>query len=133
MPSDIFLGYIAMKGFRFSKHIPGQQKSPFEKLLDIFLQLLPYTSGDVPETLSWMNELDKEYKLTNDNYGMGDFIQDLKDKGYLKDDETLNGQFKLTGKTEQLIRKKSLEVIFGKLRKSNRGSHRTNHRGSGHQ
>ena len=38
-----------------------------------------------------MNELDKQYNLTNDQYGMGDFIEDLKRKGYLADDENNPG------------------------------------------
>ena len=70
-----------MKGFHFTKYDPSAEgKSKFEQLLDVFLQLLTYTNGDVSEALSWMNQLDKEYEMTNDEYGMGDFIEDLKDK-----------------------------------------------------
>ena len=55
-----------MHGFNFSKYDPNQNgKSSFEKLLDAFMQLLTYTSGDVAEALSWLTELDKEYDLTN--------------------------------------------------------------------
>ena len=50
------------------------------------MQLLTYTNGDVAEALQWLNQLDKEYQLTDDEYGMGDFIEDLKDKGYIYDD-----------------------------------------------
>ena len=60
-------------------------KTKFEQLLDLFMQLLTYTSGDVNEALQWMNELDKKYQLTDDEYGMGDFIEDLKEKGYIKE------------------------------------------------
>src|ERR1039457_7424129 len=110
-----------MLGHNFSKYDPNQNsKSSFEKLLDIFMQLLTYTSGDVAEALSWLTELDKEYKLTDDDYGMGDFIEDLKDKGYI-DENRRNGTLKITAKSEQGIRKRSLEEIFGKLdRKSTR-------------
>jgi len=120
-----------MLGYRFSKYIPDKsiQKGSFEGLLSIFLQLLTITSGDVSETLSWMNELDRQHGITTDDYGMGDFIEDLKKKGYLKEDE--DGQFSVTGKSEQSIRKKALEEIFGKLRKSKKGDHRTNHSGQG--
>ena len=45
------------------------------------MQLLTYTSGDVGEALQWLNELDRQFELTNPDYGMGDFIDDLKDKG----------------------------------------------------
>ena len=64
-----------MKGFHFTKFDPDEGgKSKFQQLLDLFMQLLTYTSGDVGEAMQWMNELDKQYKLTNDEYGMGDFI-----------------------------------------------------------
>ena len=70
-----------MIGFHFTKYDPNEQgKSKFDQLLDIFMQLLTYTNGDVGEALQWMNQLDKEYELTDEEYGMGDFIEDLKDK-----------------------------------------------------
>ena len=50
------------------------------------MQLLTYTSGDVGEAMQWLNELDKEYELTDDEYGMGDFIDELKEKGYITED-----------------------------------------------
>ena len=115
-----------MRGFNFSKYNPNENsKSPFEKLLDLFLQLLTYTNGDFNEAMQWLNELDKEYKLTTPDYGIGDFLEDLKQKGYI-DDAKQNGEIKITPKTEQSIRKKSLEEIFGKLKKSKQGNHQTN-------
>lgn len=122
----------SMTGFRFSKFSGAPNQSPFQRLLDLFLQILPYTSGDISEALSWMNELDKEHQLTDDSYGMGDFIEDLYKQGYIKENEEQT-RFKLTGKTEQLIRKKSLEVIFGKIKKSQKGNHRSVHRGQGEE
>src|SRR5205085_8861021 len=120
-----------MLGYHFTKYDPSQSgKSSFEKLLDAFMQLLTYTSGDVAEALSWLTELDKEYNLTNDEYGMGDFIEDLKDKGYI-DENRQNGEIKITPKTEQGIRKKSLEEIFGKLKKTKQGNHNTFKPGNG--
>lgn len=122
-----------MLGYRFSQHIPaGDDRSPFEKLLELFLELLVYTSGDVAEALSWMNELDKEYDLTTPDYGMGDFIADLKKNGYIEDDEKQpGGGFNITAKTERSIRQSSLEEIFGKLKKAGKGDHRTNFSGLG--
>jgi uncharacterized protein with von Willebrand factor type A (vWA) domain len=114
-----------MKGFFFSKFDPNQQgKSKFEQLLDMFMQLLTYTSGDVAEALQWLNELDKEYGFTGEEYGMGDFIEDLKNKGYI-DENKQSGEIKITPKTEQGIRKRSLEEIFGKLKKTKKGDHNT--------
>lgn len=120
-----------MLGHNFSKYDPSQNgKSSFDKLLDAFMQLLNYTSGDVAEALSWLTELDKEYDLTNEEYGIGDFIEDLKEKGYI-DDNKQTGEIKITPKTEQGIRKKSLEEIFGKLKKTKQGNHNTFKPGGG--
>jgi Ca-activated chloride channel homolog len=96
----------------------------------MFMQLLTYTNGDLSEALSWMNELDKKFELTDDEYGMGDFIEDLKDKGYITDDNQL-GEIKITPKTEQGIRKRSLEEIFGKLKKTKQGDHHSYKPGQG--
>ena len=120
-----------MRFHNFSKYDPSQNsKTSFEKLLDIMMQLLTYTSGDVGEALSWLTELDKEYQLTNDEYGLGDFIEDLKTKGYI-DENKQKGEIKITPKTEQGIRKRSLEEIFGKLKKTKSGNHQTFKPGNG--
>ncbi|MGL4596146.1 MAG: vWA domain-containing protein [Bacteroidia bacterium] len=120
-----------MSGFRFSKHQPKDEQSPFERLFNIFRELLTHTSGDVNEALSWLNELDREYKLTDKNYGMGDFIEDLKRRGYLQEN-TQTGTFVPTDKMEQSIRQASLEQIFGKLKKTrSRGQHKTPFSGKG--
>ncbi|HEU5364898.1 MAG TPA: VWA domain-containing protein [Hanamia sp.] len=120
-----------MRLHHFSKYDPNENnKTPFQNLLDIFMQLLTYTSGDVGEALSWLTELDKQYELTNNEYGMGDFIDELKDKGYI-DENNQKGEIKITPKTEQGIRKRSLEEIFGKLKKSKTGNHQTFKPGNG--
>jgi len=121
-----------MRSYRFSKFDPSQLKgSVFDKLLNLFKELLLYTSGDVAEALDWLTQLDNEYNLTNDGYGMGDFIEDLKDKGYIKADDGNKGSVKITSKMEQVIRQKSLEEIFGKLKRSRRGEHKTKYSGQG--
>src|ERR671933_2657609 len=105
-----------MRGFNFSKYDPnanGQTK--FEQLLNLFMQLLTYTNGDVAEALQWLNQLDRQYELTNEEYGMGDFIDELKEKGYITEDNE-RGEIKITPKTEQGISKRSLQEIFGKLK-----------------
>lgn len=120
-----------MIGFHFTGYDPNEQdKSKFDQLLDIFMQLLSFTNGDVGETLQWMNQLDKEYQLSDKDYGMGDFIDDLKDKGYI-DENNQTGEIKITPKTEQGIRKRSLEEIFGKLKKTKQGNHITYKPGQG--
>src|SRR5215203_1307188 len=120
-----------MRGFHFTKFDPNENgKSKFDQLLDLFMQLLTYTSGDVSEALDWMNQLDRQYEMTNEEYGMGDFIEELKDKGYITDNEEKT-EIKITPKTEQGIRKKSLEEIFGKLKKTRQGDHQTYKPGQG--
>src|ERR1700744_5723919 len=120
-----------MRGFGFSKFKPNDiPRGGFDELLKLFLELLNYTSGDAGEALAWMNELDKQYNITNDDYGMGDFIDELKQKGYLDNDQQ-NGGFRITAKAEQSIRQSALEEIFGKLKKSGKGNHRSPQSGAG--
>lgn len=119
-----------MRGYLFSKYTPNElPKGGFDELLKLFMELLNYTAGDANEALDWMNQLDNKYEITNDQYGMGDFIDDLKSRGYLGDNP--NGGFNITPKTEQSIRKSALEEIFGQLKKTGRGSHETNFSGQG--
>jgi Ca-activated chloride channel family protein len=121
-----------MIGYHFTHFDPNDKegKTIFDQLLDIFLQLVTYTSGDVSEALNWLTQLDKEYGLTNKEYGLGDFIDELKEKGYL-DENKPEGTIKITAKSEQTIRKRSLEDIFGKLKKSKQGNHQTFKPGNG--
>jgi uncharacterized protein with von Willebrand factor type A (vWA) domain len=120
-----------MLGHRFIKFNPHENaKSKFDELLNLFMQLLTHTSGDVAEALQWLNELDKKYELTSDDYGIGDFVDDLKEKGYI-DENPIDGTIAITAKTEQGIRKSSLEEIFGKLKKTKQGNHNTFKPGGG--
>jgi Ca-activated chloride channel homolog len=121
-----------MSGYRFSKYKPPalNEGGNFENLFKIFMQLLLITSGDAAEALQWLSEVDKQYKLTDDKYGIGDFIEDLKNKGYLSENPQ-NGELIVNAKAEQQLRKSALEEIFGKLKKSGKGEHRTNYSGRG--
>jgi len=90
-----------------------------------------HTSGDVSEALAWLTELDKEYGLTDEEYGMADFIQDLIDKGYIQQRDPSNPNFVPSAKMEIALRQKALEDIFGQLKKSKRGNHDTKFGGRG--
>ncbi len=118
-------------GIKFSKHQP-KSTSVFDQLLEIFKELITHTSGDVDEAIDWLKALDKEYQLTTPEYTLEDFIEDLKKKGYLREEiQTPGGSgLKITNKTEQAIRKRALEQIFGKLKKSKEGNHKTKHKGA---
>lgn len=120
-----------MSGFRFTEYNGEDGKTPFDKLFDIFMELLTHTSGDVDEAIDWLKELDEEYNLSDDSYTIDDFIADLKRKGFLQDQTDGPGGMAMTSKTEQVIRQRSLDQIFGKLKKTKSGNHKTNTVGRG--
>jgi uncharacterized protein with von Willebrand factor type A (vWA) domain len=122
-----------MIGFHYSQY-SGKDKTVFEKLFGIFKELLLHTSGDVDEALDWLKELDEEYHITTSEYTMEDFIEDLKKKGYIReeiDDPDSGGGLSMTAKTERTLRSSALEQIFGKLKRSASGNHSTKHSGNG--
>ena len=119
-------------GYRFSNYIPKPEgETPFDRLFKIFQELLLHTSGDVQEALSWLTELDKQYKLTTNEYGIGNFVQDLIDKGFIQPQNDQPGGFGLAAKMEIGLRQKALEDIFGTLKKSKSGNHNTRITGKG--
>lgn len=119
-------------GYVFSPYEAPEQ-TPFDKLFEVFSELITHTSGDVDEALEWLDVLDKEYSLTTDEYTMEDFIEDLKKKGYLREEiqPEGNGQLSITAKTERVLRKNAMDQIFGKIRKSGSGSHKSKKSGQG--
>ena len=119
-------------GYVFTPYEAPEQ-TPFDKLFDIFSELITHTSGDVDEALDWLNVLDKEYSLTSDDYTMDDFIEDLKKKGYLREEIEPDGkgQLSITAKTERVLRKNALDQIFGKIKKSGAGNHKSKKSGQG--
>ena len=121
---------FTQSGFKFESY-NEEKSSPFERLFEIFKELITYTSGDFDEAIDWLKALDKEYQLTTETYTIQDFIDDLIKKGYLREAISPKGDQKLeiTDKTEQAIRKKALEQIFGKLKKSASGQHETKSKG----
>ena len=122
-----------MLGYRFSEFVPqkDEAKSKFDELMNIFQQLLLITSGDVGQAMSWMSQLDRQHSLTNDQYGIGDFFDDLKAKGYITE-ENEEGRLIMTPKSERSIRKSALDEIFGKMKRSKTGgNHHTPYSGAG--
>ncbi|MFV8369882.1 vWA domain-containing protein [Flavobacterium sp. LB2R40] len=120
------------KGFYF-KQYEAPFQSPFDKLFGIFKELITHTSGDFDEAIDWLRELDKEYKLTDEHYSIDDFIEDLKKKGYIRDELKEDGTsgIGITAKTERAIRQQALDNIFGNLKRSGSGNHKTKHSGNG--
>jgi len=121
-----------MQGDLFTRYIPLLQGggTAFDQLLRLFQQLLMLTAGNAGEALEWLTELDQRYKLSNENYGIGDFIRELEEKGFLQRQQGDPSVLNPTAKMDRSIRQQSLEDIFGKLKKTNRGNHRTKFSGS---
>ena len=120
------------KGFVF-KTYKAPFQTPFDKLFDIFKELITHTSGDFDEAISWLSELDKEYSLTTSEYTIDDFIEDLKKKGYIREEILPNGNKgnAVTAKTERAIRQSALEQIFGNIKRSGSGNHKSKGLGLG--
>lgn len=125
-------------GFIFTKHTPKEQ-SLFEKLFEIFQELITHTSGDFDEAIDWLRQLDKEYELTTNDYTIDDFIQELKDKGFIREEFKPDGSgsgkgdgnTSITEKLERSLRKRALDQIFGKLKRSGSGNHKSKYTGRG--
>ena len=126
------------KGFTISKHI-SKEVSNFDRIFDVFKDLLTHTSGDIDEAFKWLNTLDKEYNIFSDEYSLGDFEEELKKRGYIKEEidpkegkkEKGKGKNILTAKLESALREYALDQIFGKLKKSGIGNHQTTKVGVG--
>ena len=123
---------LPISGWVFSNY-EKNKISPFEKLLEIFKELLTHTSGDFDEAIDWLRELDKEYKLTDENYTIDDFIKDLLDQGYIIQEIGYGESkdlLKISSKMEKALRKFALKKIFGKIKKSGKGNHKTKFSGN---
>ena len=122
-----------MIGVRFSEFEGyGEGLTNFERLFKLFKELLLHTSGDVSEALAWLTELDKQYKLTKDDYGIADFINDLIEKGFLSTVDRKNPtNFKVNSKLEIALRRHALDEIFDQIKKSQKGQHNTKVTGLG--
>ena len=126
------------QGFTFSKHVP-EEISHFDRVFDVFKDLLTHTSGDIEEAFDWLDMLDKEYDIFTDEYTLEDFEKDLIKRGYIKKEDdsedgntgTGKGKSILTAKLEAALREYALDQIFGKLKKSDIGNHSTNKSGVG--
>lgn len=126
------------KGFTFTKHTP-EEISSFDRVFEVFKDLLTHTSGDIEEAFEWLDMLDKEYDIFTDEYTLADFEEDLKKRGYIKEEKdsedgntgTGKGKNILTPKLEKALREFALDQIFGKLKKTGIGNHRTSKVGVG--
>lgn len=120
-----------MIGWRFEKLDDKNSKlSKFDELLNLFQELLLYSAGRVTDSIQWMIEMDREYTLTDDDYGIQDFLEDLIKKGYLEANfnET---NIQPAARMNIALRRKAFKEIFGKIQKSTKGNHNMKKEGSG--
>lgn len=121
-----------MKGWLFSDYIPEDPEHPFEEIMRLFKEILTHTSGNVAEALSWLTELDKQYNITNEDYGIADFIKDLETQGFIKHTgQKSDAPYQPTSKMEAALRRQALDDIFDQLKKSKHGQHNTKITGQG--
>ena len=133
-PQD-FKNNLFSIGWKFGQYV-APELSNFDRLFDIFKELLIHTSGDFDETIGWMRILDKEYEFTTPEYSIDDFVEDLLKRQYVKPKSSTSGDgegMRLTGKMERTLRQHALEQIFGSLKRSGAGNHSTNHSGTGEE
>ena len=122
---------IPIKGWSYCL-FKKENISPFEKLFEIFKELITYTSGDFDEAIDWLRQLDQEYVLTDENYTIEDFIEDLLNKGYIQAEISSDGDKtynKISAKMEKALRKFALKKIFGQIKKSRSGNHKSKYSG----
>jgi len=119
-----------MLGWQFRKFEKEDGPSKFEELLSLFQELLVYSSGNVSNAIQWLIEMDREYNLTTDEYGIQDFLEELMQKGFLQADT--DGKVIIpTAKMDIALRRKALKEVFGKVQKSTKGNHNTRIDGKG--
>ena len=123
----------AERGYKCVIVMPSDMSEERKKMMEFFgADLEEVDAGDFDEAIEWLKELDKEYKLTDENYTIDDFVNDLLKKGYIRKEISANGDsIKISSKTERLLRKHVLKHLFGNLKKTKKGNHKTKYSSSG--
>ncbi|HRE41528.1 MAG TPA: hypothetical protein PLG90_09350 [Ignavibacteria bacterium] len=115
---------------RYSKWTPFSltDDKRLEELFSFFSYLLIQTNGDVEDALQWLEDLNSEYKIFDNNFSFSDFVDELKKQGYIAEKD---GMKILTNKGSQRIRTDSLKKIFSGIKIDTTGFHETNKSGNG--
>jgi uncharacterized protein with von Willebrand factor type A (vWA) domain len=118
--------------FRYSEWQEGKEKGKltFDELMKLFNQLLLHSNGSIEEALAWMTDLDKEYKVFDEEKGFGfqEFLEWMKKEGYIEEN---NDILALSHKGSKRIRQDALKEIFTSLSKRSTGEHESPHTGEG--
>ena len=99
-----------------------------EQLFSLFSYLLIQTNGDPNEALEWLHQLDDKYNLFDNNISFSDFVEKLKEKGYIDEN---NGIYILKSGGTIRMRQDAFKEIFSNMKKSPEGLHETPQSGSG--
>jgi Ca-activated chloride channel family protein len=99
-----------------------------EKLFSLFSFILIQTNGDVNEALDWMNELDEKYGFFDSELTLSEFVQKLKDEGYIDENA---GVYILKTKGAVRMRQDAFRELFSQLKRSSDGTHETTMSGRG--
>ena len=99
-----------------------------KNLLSLYHRLLLMTDGNVDQALRALEELGERFGFFNPKFTIEDFKKHLRDRDAI---EEVNGKTVLTKAGERMIRKDSLDRIFGNLAKDSAGEHRVPRTGSG--
>ena len=65
-----------MLGWQFTKYQKAEGQSKFDELFTLFQELLVYSSGNVSNAIQWLMEMDREYNLTDGDYGIQGFLEE---------------------------------------------------------
>jgi Ca-activated chloride channel family protein len=99
-----------------------------EQLFSLFSYILIQTNGDVGEALEWLQQMDEKYNLFDDKMTFGEFIDKLKENGYIDEND---GIYVLKSKGALRVRQDAFKEIFSHLKKSPDGFHDTPLSGTG--
>jgi uncharacterized protein with von Willebrand factor type A (vWA) domain len=94
---------------------------------DLFYRLLLRTDGDVEEALAWMRHLAERGQLPGD-WDIDELARNLEEARVIREED---GARRLTRRGQSVLRRQSLELIFGGLAKGGAGEHATAHTGHG--
>lgn len=119
-------------GIRFTSRKPILHNDRmFNRLLNLFQDMFLATSGDLSASFSWLNELDRRFRIFPENYRLPDFIRDLIERGYIKEEKNKQNSHIKTSKLEKAIRLNAFHSLFGKMSRSKSGKHSTSIQGKG--
>src|SRR5690606_27442850 len=121
---------VKHNGFIFKRYEEPFQ-TPFDKLFELFKELITHTSGDFEEAIDWLRQLDKEFKLTTPAYTVDDSIEDLKNKVYIVErlDFIGRGGVEITSKLQKTLGQNSMNQVLGKMSKDKSTNNKANNAG----